>query len=84
MAYQKNIKNDYKPEGLELIDMIITNVNQINNNNNNTVMSSNLVLQLINNVETSTSNQALRNRVNTLEERIELLELVIHNLQNNN
>lgn len=84
MAYQKNIKNDYKPEALELIDMIITNINQINNNNNNTtVMSSNLVLQLINNVETSTSNQTLRNRINTLEERIELLEEVIHNLQNN-
>ena len=50
MAYQKNIANDYKPEGLELVDKIITNVDQMQEGHT-TIMSSNLVLQLIADIE---------------------------------
>ena len=82
MAYQKNIANDYKPEGLELVDKIITNVDQMQEGHT-TIMSSNLVLQLIADIEISTSNVALRNKVNNLIERVELLELAFYNLQNN-
>ena len=82
MAYQKNIANDYKPEGLELVDKIITNVDQMQEGHT-TIMSSNLVLQLIADIEISTSNVALRNKVNNLIERVELIELAFYNLQNN-
>ena len=82
MAYQKNIANDYKPEGLELVDKIISNVDQMQEGHT-TIMSSNLVLQLIADIEISTSNVALRNKVNNLIERVELLELAFYNLQNN-
>ena len=83
MSYPKNIKNNYTHDGIELIDKVITNINQIENGKIS-IMSSDLIIQLINNVETSTSNNNLRNRVSTLEEKVELLEQVIHNLQNNN
>ena len=82
MAYQKNIANDYKPEGLELVDKIITNVDQMQEGHT-TIMSSNLVLQLIDDIEISTSNVALRNKVNNLIGRVELIELAFYNLQNN-
>ena len=83
MSYQKNIRNNYTHDGIELIDKVITNINQIENGKIS-IMSSDLIIQLINDVETSTSNNILRNRVSTLEEKVELLEQVIHNLQNNN
>ena len=82
MAYQKNITNDYKPEGLELVDKIINNVDQMQEGHTS-IMSSNLVLQLIADIEISTSNVALRNKVNNLIERVELIELAFYNLQNN-
>ena len=76
MAYQKNIANDYKPEGLEMVELVITNVDQMREGHL-TIMSSNLVLSLLNNGTTTN----LQNAINALAVRIETIEETFSNLQ---